>query len=246
MKSWKALSFILFLMLPASAPVVFGLDLPGIDISGGPLWIGNGAGIERSYTDENGDTVRNDNPATEPEGGPSPLLMAGGVGLPLEFTDLLSLEPELSFFGTQYQLADQAATDGSTVPKAVPTEIEYAASLWVLTVMVNVPFRLTFHPVDKISLGGGIHTALLFRIPTLGWGGDDLDRASIAAYFYKKLRFYYPGAGFFLNWKFSERLGFHFRLAALFPIFHLWDGENIKFYDQLMLLGRVGLRFYFK
>lgn len=246
MKLWKGLPFIFLLLFTAAASHLFGLELPGIDISGGPLWIGNGAGIERSYTDENGETVPGDNPDTEPEGGPSPLLIACGIGLPLEFSDLLSLEPELSFFGTQYQLADQAAVEGTTIPKAVPTEIEYASSLWVLTVMLDVPFRITFHPGDNLSIGGGIHTTFLFRIPTVGWGGDDLDRASIAAYFYKKMRLYYPGAGFFLNWKFSERIGFHVRLLGLFPLFHLWDGENIKFYDQLMLSGRVGFRFYFK
>jgi hypothetical protein len=214
---------IALLLVLCSAGTGFALTLPGLDISGGVMWLGN----------------------AETEGGPSPLLGVWGVGLPLKFTPLFSIDPALSMFGTQYQLT----TDGS---KAVPTEIEYASSLWALALMLDVPFRFTFHVSDTISLGAGPHLAFLFRIPTIGWGdasartGDPDHRAAIVAYWYENARFLYPGAGLFFNWKMFENIGFYVRLLSLFPLFHAWDGENARFWDQLHISGRVGVRFYFK
>lgn len=201
----------------------FSVSFPGIDLSGGMFWIGN----------------------AETEGGPSPLLGIWGVGLPITFTPLFSIGPELSMCGTQYQLM----SDGE---KAVPTEIEYADSLWALFLLLDVPFRFTFHITDAISLGPSAHTTFIFRIPITGWGeasartGDPEHRSAISRYFYENARFLYPGTGFFFNWKLSGVLGFHARLLALFPLFHAWDGESAKFWDQLCISGRVGIRFYFQ
>lgn len=223
MKRLPKIIFFVLLILLFSAGAGFSLALPGLDLSGGLLWLGN----------------------AETEGGPSPLLGIWGVGLPLQFTPLFSIEPELSMFGTQYQLT----SDGS---KAVPTEIEYAHSLWALILMLDIPFRFTFHINDTITLGAAAHTAFVFRIPTIGWGdasartGDPEHRAAIAGYWYQNARFFYPGTGLFFNWKMFDSLGFYVRLLSLFPLFHAWDGEAAPFWDQMCISGRVGVRFYFK
>lgn len=210
------------LLLLFSAVACSAVSLPGLDVSGGLMWMGN----------------------AETEGGPSPLLGIWGVGLPLEFTPLFSIEPELSMFGTQYQLS----TDGS---KAVPTEIEYASSLWALMLMLDIPFRFTFQLNDALSLGAGAHTAFLFRIPTIGWGeasartGDKEHRAAITGYWYQQARFFYPGTGFFFNWKMFENISLFVRLLSLFSLFHAWDGEAAPFWDQMLISGRVGIRISF-
>ncbi len=215
-----AIIVIVFILLASAA--VSAIQLPGIDLSGGLIWIGN----------------------AEEEGGPSPLLGIWGVGLPLQFSPLFSIEPELSMFGTQYQLM----SDGI---KAVPTEIEYADSLWTLILSLDVPFRFTFYLNEALSLGPAAHAVFVFRIPMKGWGeasaqtGDPEHRKAISTYFYSNASFLYPGVGFFFNWKIFESLGFHFRLLSLFPLFHLWDGENAPFWDQMGISARVGVRFYF-
>jgi len=207
----------------AAGGVAFSVDLPGLDVFGGLQWLGN----------------------AETEGGPSPLMGVWGLGLPIEFSQLISLDPELSMFGTQYQLA----SDGV---KAVPTEIEYAHNLWALMLMLDVPVRFTIHITDTISTGAGAHLSFLFRIPTIGWGdasartGDAEHRAAIVSYFYNNARFFYPGIDLFLNWKFFEKIGFYVRILSLFPLFHAWDGEDVPFWDQFCLSGRIGIRIYFK
>ncbi len=259
--------FIPLFLLFFSVLNIHAFDIPGLDFSGGIMWIGNGATQI---------VVNTDNELTEqrPKGGPGPTLGTGGVGLPLEFTDWLSLEPELSFFGTQYELFNQKAADPTgpvdlTAPvKAAPTEVEFADSVWLLSVMLDIPLRFTIRFTEKISAGGGVHNVFLFRIPILGWGAGafvpgstgDTYRGLTVSYFYKAARFYYPGTGLFFNWKFSERLGFYIRLRALFPLFHAWAGESVDyivpedgttqsfrtpFYDQLMISGLVGIRVYF-
>lgn len=206
-----------------SAFQLYSFDLPGLDLSGGLIWLGN----------------------AEFEGGPSPLLGVWGVGLPLRFSPLFSIDPELSMFGTQYQLT----TDGS---KAVPTEIEYAHSVWALILMLDVPFRFTFTVSEAISLGADAHLAFLFKIPTIGWGdasartGDEAYRSAIVSYWYQNARFLYPGAGMFFRWRMFDNLAFHLRLLSLFPLFHAWDGENAAFWDQMYISARVGIRISFQ
>lgn len=209
-------------LMAAVSGQLFSLDLPGFDLFGGIQWMGN----------------------AEEEGGPSPLMGVWGVGLPLEFSRLISLEPELSMFGTQYQL-----TSGGV--KSVPTEIEYAHSLWFLSLMLDVPLRFTFRINEALALGAGPHLAFLFRIPTIGWGdasartGDRDHRAAIVAYLYSNVKFLYPGTDLFLSWQFAEKLGFFFRIVSYFPLFHAWDGEAAPFWDQFFLSFRVGVRFSF-
>ena len=231
------------------------LNIPGLDVSAAFTVKGNSA--VQTVLDGEGNVVDRIS-----QGGPSPVVTSVAVGLPLEFTPLISLEPELYMFGTHYELYNLSVIEGfenivdvASASKAVPTEIETANSVWLLSLMIDVPLRFTIRINETLSAGGGIHNVLLLHIPTLGWGNGafaagssgDTYRSLIASYFYKSARFYYPGAGLFFSWKFSDRIGLVIRSRILFPLFHAWDGESAytTFYDQMIISGRIGLRIYF-
>ena len=248
MKSITRLLFISLFFIVSTA--AFSLNLPGLDLSGGMLWVGNQA--VQTELDSDGEII-----SQIPQGGPSPILGIYGVGLPLEFLNWLSLEPELSMFGTQYEGYYLTINDGveDTEPgrKAAPTEIERADSVWLLSIMLDLPVRFTLRVSETIAFGGGVHNVLFFRIPILGYGEGKFVadstlptyRSDVSTYYYKKGRFYYPGVSAFFNWKFSNVFGFHVRVLTLFPLFHAWDGEGAAFTDQMMISGRIGLRIYF-
>jgi len=213
---------ILFLI---SAPSVLSFSMPYMDLSFGILWLGNG-----------------DN-----EGAPSPLLRAGGASVTMFFGPRFFLCPELSLTGTQYQLTT-LTTDETT--RAIPTEKEYADSIWYLSTILDLRAGFSFDFSKALSGGFSFFPALVFRIPFLSWGecaaDDGVCRGIMTSYLYGKARFLYLGADAFFNWRFTDRLGLSIRSKWYFPWFHIWDGESeIPFWDQMMSSLALGLRIYF-
>ncbi len=185
-----------------------------IDVHGGILWIGN----------------------SDSEGAPSPVLFTAGVGFPVSINKIVYFVPEIDFYGTNYQVTSGGRT--------VPTEMETANALWVLGILIDLPFVFKFSFNDNFSGGLSASTMLSFHIPFGGEGNSS--RGDMNSYFYGKGRFFYLGSGFFLEYKILNILGLHFRSRLFFPFFHIWDGEKLPFYDQMMFSTTVGLRFMLK
>jgi hypothetical protein len=207
---------LIFAFLMLVVPALFGssLSLSTIDARTGLLWIGSAG---------NGTVVA-----------PSPLLNYWGASLPLNLTGSLSLVPELDLYGTQYQLLGT---------RAIPTEIEYKSSVFMLGAILDPEFRYTFTISKLLAWGITASPMFVFRIPTRSWDLGPTDIASITKYLYAKGRFFYPGVGGFFDWQVFPNIGLEVRVRSFFPVFHLWDGEGLPFYDQLMVDGSIGLRF---
>ncbi len=219
-----------------TAVAVYSINLESVDIKGGMMWIGN----------ETGDAA------------PSPLTTIVGVSLPIRFASFFALEPELRYYGQPY---------GIEHGRPVPVEIEFAKWAWVLGFFLEPRAVFDFRIVDTLTLSPYISPTFLFRIPARNWG--DADSGAIAAYQYGMGRFFYPEVGLIVDWELPFRIrsfqaeslnedGFtemppyegieiHFvvDLNVYFPLFHAWDDEERKFYDQFMTSGVVGLRFFF-
>jgi hypothetical protein len=210
------------LLLPALGAQALSVHVPTVDVRAGMMWIGNYPGP--SVTVPGGGT-----------GAPSPLPNDIGVSVPLNFGSHFYLSPEMDFYSFQYQLAN----DGVTV---VPTEIETAPYVNLLTIVLDLPVRYEFRINESLSWGVQLGPALLFHIPT-GWGTGVNDYGTIAGYFYHEVRFFYPEAGAFFLWQALPRIGLELRVRSFFPIFHLWDRSGASFADQLIIDGSVGLRF---
>ena len=204
------------LMFAALLVPAGALSVKSIEARAGLLWLGN----------------------SSTEGAPSPLLDTVGIALPITITPAISIAPELDFTGTQYQL--QVYSDPT---RAVPTEIEFANSVWYLGILLDLPFRYTFPLSKQTALGFGVSPAFLLRIPTVSWGTGGSEAGAMSAYLFGKGRFFYPSAQVFFDWQVLSGLALEFRLRGFFPIFHIWDGEGLPFWDQMMIDGNVGFRF---
>lgn len=216
----KRLQILLFpaVFLFFSGGYIFSTGLPWVEVQGGVLWIGNG----------------------EKEGAVSPVSNTLGVSLPLLSRKHFFLAQGLTFTGTQYQLS----FDGG---KAIPTEIEYADGVWVLSAILDLKAGFNFNFSSVLSGGFSFIPAGVFRFPLMGWGAFSEDtslKRVLGSYFYSAGRFFYPGTEIFFHWKMNTRIGLSLRIKGYLPIFHGWDGETVPFYDQLIISSSVGLRFY--
>jgi len=214
MDKLKTLIFFM-LLFSISLGSLQAVEIKGLGVFGGITWLGN----------------------MSDEGGPDPLLKPIGGEMIIMFTPLFSISPALSVFSTQYQLT----ADGQ---KAVPTEVEFANSTWVLAALLDVMADFEFHINDEFSLGAMAFPSFLFRIPLTSWGTAVDTKGDMTSYFYGNLRFLYLGAGGFLRWEMMDGVALSIRLFTRLPIFHIWDGESVPFTDQMMIGGTAGFIFY--
>ncbi|HUX13689.1 MAG TPA: hypothetical protein VMW87_11720 [Spirochaetia bacterium] len=198
----------------------FALTFSDIEARGGSIWIGNG------YTvDKNGNPVQWSDV--------SPLVGTLGVDLGIPISQNLSVRPALDLFGIQYA---QTASG-----KVVPTQIETANAVLMIGALLSAPVSYTWDLNSSLSISAGASPSFLFRIPTLSYGTPD--RSAITSYMYQSLRFFYPEVQGSLLYKFQKTFQFGIALRGLFPIFHLWDGESMPIWDQMMVSGTLFLRF---
>ena len=206
-----------FLCAPARASA---LSVTDIDVRLGLMWIGN------AYTvDSSGNAVQ--------FSAVSPLTGTVGIDLGIPLSSSLTFRPGLDLFGIQYY-----ETPGG---KVVPTSIEAPNALLMIDALVSLPVVYTWNLGNSWSLSAGASPSLLFRIPFIPYGDPDV--GAITAYMYKSLRFFYPEIQGSLLYDFQKRFQFGITLRGLAPIFHLWDGEGVAFWDQLMVSGILFLRF---
>ena len=196
-----------------ATPMLHAVELESIDVDGGLIWIGNG----------------------EPDGAPSPLVNTVGVAFPISFGGIFRLRPQLNLFGTYYGLTDDES-------RAVPVEIEYADSVWVLSALLEPIAEFEFPLGDSFYLAAFAAPAFLFRIPTATWGDGTDERGAIMSYLYGNARFLYPEIGFQFTWAAFDSIHLGIRAKLLLPLFHLWDTEEVPFYDQMMFASSIVFR----
>ena len=229
-------------LLVCLSGVLYAINVESIDVKGGMIWIGN------APTD----------PAN-PNTAPSPLTTIVGAALPIRLASVFLVVPELRYFGAPYGIEDG---------RVVPVEEEFADWAWVMGLLVEAKLVLDFRVQQVLSLGAYVSPTVLVRLPARTWG--DVDTGAITSYQYGNGHFFYPEVGLYLDWALPLHIEsaqavalnedefvdpdssawrpFHliFDLNAYFPLFHAWDPEGLPSYDQLMLSGTIGLRFFLK
>jgi hypothetical protein len=168
---------------------------------------------------------------SEEDSAPSPLMPAAGIVLPWKAFGRLPGEIGFLTFGTYYRLEGD---------RALPAEQEHR-DFWVQGIMAGLRLGPEFAVGEKLTLGlqGGLSLLLRLPVPLAGAAGDF---GGLASYFYGGFRLLYPEAGLFAELPIRERLSLRLSARAGIPIFHLWDGEDVPFTDQLLaglLLGFV-------
>lgn len=170
---------------------------------------------------------------TREDGAPSPILAGLGASLLLWHPGAWRVEGGVQLFGAYYEYV---------AGRAVPAEIEQREFL-VLALLADLRLATELRLNERFAFGGSAGLGLLLRLPI------PLDRYAREAAFQPTLgylygwRFLYPQTGMYTRWRINERLELLTTLRVSYPIFHLWDGEELPFADQMIFSGLVGLRF---
>lgn len=202
---------ILFALILAGAPVLsFALSISELDVNVGLLFIGS---------------------APPPGyGAPSPLLQSFGVSMPLRSDGPFFLEPSIEFFGTYYEW---------TGARAVPTRYESGIGFFTVGSLLSLQAGMLYPVSKSLEMGGALGIDFYLRFP-LEFQNTAADTGDGLTYFYTQGRFIYPETRFTTRWHVADGVTLAFTLRALYPLFHLWDGENLPFYDQLMAAFDIG------
>lgn len=163
-------------------------------------------------------------------GAPSPLLQSFGISLPLRSDGPFFLEPTIEFFGTYYEW---------TGSRAVPTRIESSIGFFTVETLITLQSGLLFPLSKSIDMGGAVGVDFLIRFP-FEFQNTNTDTSDSLTYFYAKGRFIYPETRFITRWHVTNGVTLAFTLRAMYPLFHLWDGESLPFYDQFMTAFNIG------
>jgi hypothetical protein len=163
-------------------------------------------------------------------GAPSPLVQTIGVSLPLRSKGPFFLEPSVEFFDTYYEW---------TGTRAVPTREESGIGFFTIGTLLSLQSGLLYSVSKSIDLGGALGVDFLIRFP-FEFQNTDTDTSDSLMYFYTQGRFIYPETRFITRWHVTDGVTLAFTLRALYPLFHLWDGEGLPFYDQFMTALDIG------
>ena len=198
-------------------PSAFGVSLRGVDVNPGLVMV---------FT-------------TDPLAAPSPIVATIGASMPIDITDLFFVEPAIDVFGVNYRYTDT---------RAVPATMEAGDGFFTACILIGAQAGARYPLTKVLEIGGTVGADFLIRFPLelVNTGAESVaDRDPSLEYFYGALRFIYPETRVFLRWQVVEQLGLVFSVRAFYPIFHIWDGENLPFLDQLMIAGSLGFSIRF-
>lgn len=237
--SWAFTVAALLLLAAGSA---LGVELDSLLIGGSEVLTVNrynrpwADDLLRALTPEDDTEVR----ITGSEGVPLDVWVSGGARLLMaelregQFT--VTFEPTLGLSVREYLLYPSG--------RVVPTQSETGLGdemgepgrgvRRVLTAAVGVPWYIGYQIVPRYGVALGLSLTTLWRIPVGTLTGDP---AGLVGYFYREARFFMPEVQLVNRIEVTEALGFDVRTTVGFPVFHLWDGNQLPFWDQ----ARFGL-----
>lgn len=168
------------------------------------------------------------------DGAPSPILPYFGVSGRAGISDSISLNPSVLLTGNYYLWSEEEN-------KSIPAEIEYADSVWFLSIIMDVPVTFSYMIREKISVDLFMSPALVFKVPFKTWGTGEEDRGEMLRWFYSG-RFVFFEAGTGVTWDYSDKRAFGLKTAIFYPLYHIWEGSD--YLDRIMV--KLGFTFSFK
>ena len=98
-----------------------------------------------------------------------------------------------------------------------------------------------FFPGESFRLGLEAGLGMLFRIALYGLDGSS-DIGSITGYLNGGGKFIYPVVGLSTRWKIRDSIHAGPYLRAYIPVYRLWDGESMAWWDTLLVSLGVQVR----
>ena len=169
---------------------------------------------------------------SSPPGAPSPLVQTIGASLVIQSDGPFFIEPTIEFFGSYYQV-------DPTTGRTVPAPYESGTSFLTLASLITVQSGLIYPITRNIDMGGALGVDFLLRFP-FEFQNTSADTGYGLTYFYSQGRFIYPETRFITRWHVVDGVTLAFTLRAMYPLFHLWDGEGLPFYDQFLTAFNIG------
>jgi hypothetical protein len=168
--------------------------------------------------------------STDPESAPSPIMPALGIVFPLRALGPFVLESSVLLFGTYYQYANDRAS---------PAEPEFR-DFWMEAILGDVRLRHEWRFSDKVHAGADAGLALLLRAPIPLSSEAAENFGATVGYVYGAARFLYPETGLFGRFAVLDNLDLKVSLRAAWPLYLLWDGEQLPFPEGMLLSGILG------
>ena len=167
---------------------------------------------------------------SSPPGAPSPLVQTIGMSVMIRSDGPFFLEPTIEFFGSYYDFKDS---------RSVPAPYESGTSFLTIGSLITLQSGLMYTLSKSVEMGGSLGVDFLLRFP-FEFQNTAADTSDGVAYFYGQARFIYPETRFITRWHVVDGVTMEFTLRGMYPLFHLWDGEGLPFYDQLMAALDIG------
>ncbi len=175
---------------------------------------------------------------SDTDSAPSPILRTIGTTVPFFYQSLLDeltfvIKGQILFWSGYYYF------NGS---RALPQEVEAPGEKWnwVLATTIDPRFAFEYSFNHSITAGLDIGLAFLLRFPIISSESSSENSSQILQYFFSNGRFFYPENNLYIIWNVFDNLALSFSLKFMYPIFHLWDTENLPFYDQFILSALIG------
>ena len=169
---------------------------------------------------------------SSPPGAPSPLVQTIGTSLVIQSDGPFFLEPTIEFFGSYYEVDPVSG-------RTVPAPQESGTGFLTIGSLITLQSGLMYTVSKDIEMGGALGVDFLIRFP-FEFQNTAADTGDGLTYFYSQGRFIYPETRFITRWHVADGVTLVFTLRAMYPLFHLWDGESLPFYDQLMAGVNIG------
>lgn len=167
----------------------------------------------------------------DPQSAPSPIIPA--IGITFQFPKkiwIFDLESSFLLTGTYYQYANNRAS---------PAELDFRD---FAVVCILGDFRLAYRFLNResFSLGTDFGLSAFLRMPIPLFSDAAQDFGNTLSYFYA-FRFLYPETGFFGTYSILENLDLKLSLQASWPLYLLWDDEDLSFPEGLLVSGLISL-----
>ncbi|UCF99793.1 MAG: hypothetical protein JSV89_09700 [Spirochaetaceae bacterium] len=169
--------------------------------------------------------------STDSQSAPSPILPAIGMTFQIPRTLwIFDLETSFLLTGTYYQYANNRASP------AEPEHRDFA----VVCILGDFRLAYSFLKRESFSLGTDFGLSALLRIPIPLFPDASQDYGDTVSYFYA-FRFVYPETGIFGTYRIQENIDLKLSLRASWPLYLLWDEEDLPFPEGLLVCGLVSV-----
>ncbi|HUW40384.1 MAG TPA: hypothetical protein VMV90_05200 [Rectinemataceae bacterium] len=163
-------------------------------------------------------------------------ILGFGLTLPFRPGSRWSFEPTADFYWANF---------GLVAGKAVPVDIG-DRDAFVVGAILDAPVFYTFdmRPPWKLSLGAGLAINARYGfIAVSGVSSSTVD--AINGYFWSGGRFIMPSTLARAVYNLTRHIDFGFTALAYWPIFNLWAGTGLSFFDQGIFGGSLVVRYIY-